>query len=186
MKSHIEMEATHKGVDYKVILLSGGWRCGYVDAANFPGIDFEADIACHGGITYTGRNPANLPDPTTFWVGFDCAHCDDGIDVEAATTYWGRVDEPMCSLHGHVWTPSEVGAECRSIIDQLIELRRNGPRELVLQRDEIDKLLAILDNQSYENDWFLDDDDSSKVFTWRGDEKEYEDLEEHIHRMLRP
>lgn len=39
----------------------------------------EAHVAVHGGLTFAGSAPGDLPEG--WWFGFDCAHLDDTLDV---------------------------------------------------------------------------------------------------------
>lgn len=36
-------------------------------------------LSCHGGVTYTESHLYNCNDENTWWIGFDCAHCFDGM-----------------------------------------------------------------------------------------------------------
>ena len=84
----MESKFSYKGIECVVLGLSLGHRCGYVkvdnpteDMVNSP---YELDLDVHGGITY-GEYSSSYPielDERSFWLGFDCAHYDDGKDME--------------------------------------------------------------------------------------------------------
>ena len=43
------------------------------------------DIDCHGGLTYSGFRDDNSKE---YWYfGFDCAHANDGVDIESLKKY---------------------------------------------------------------------------------------------------
>lgn len=56
----------------------------------------EAHIAVHGGLTYTGTHPGDLP--KGWWFGFDCAHADDDASY---------------------WTEDRVASEVERMAEQL-------------------------------------------------------------------
>lgn len=106
----IEKEGVYRGHRYRVSLNETfGYRCGYVVAngdINRLKID---DLRVHGGITWRNRH---FPDGNNYSgnlpvFGFDCAHYGDW------TPY---------SPFGHCWEVDEVVKECKSLIDQLIEI----------------------------------------------------------------
>lgn len=65
----------------------------------------EAHIAVHGGLTYAGKQPGELP--AGWWFGFDCAHADDSPDH---------------------WTEERVAAETERVAEQLAALSEVGAR----------------------------------------------------------
>lgn len=97
MKPVLETKSTYKGYPYVVLFMPGAYRCGYV------GVPYGHKLAkkrvndlgwlnCHGGVTYTEPHLYNCDDKNTWWIGFDCAHCFDGYDVDTAKQYFG--DDP--------------------------------------------------------------------------------------------
>ena len=126
MDYKIEIDETYKGFRYVVKLLSMGHRCGYVLIPEDKKGRIDIDkIWCHGGITFDGDIAGDedfLPE-AGFWVGFDCIHFGDAIDVDALKKEFNKdIDECInVFLRGHVWSKDEVAEECRSIIDQLTE-----------------------------------------------------------------
>lgn len=84
----------------------------------------------HGGLTYANDNRTYPVDSNLWWLGFDCAHYGDGIDLELMARYWG--DDP--NIQRRIKFESEylndypvrskeyVEDECKSLVDQIIEL----------------------------------------------------------------
>lgn len=65
-----------------------GHLCGYVAVGpRHPVYDQgydDVDVDVHGGLTYAQRNGdviGNVDTPDAWWLGFDCAHCNDLIPV---------------------------------------------------------------------------------------------------------
>lgn len=58
----------------------------------------EGHIAIHGGLTYSGKAPGDLP--SGWWFGFDCAHLDDTPEQ---------------------WTEDAVAAEVERLAEQLAQ-----------------------------------------------------------------
>lgn len=57
----------------------------------------ESHVDVHGGLTYAGKAPGDLPE-TGWWFGFDCAHLDDTPDT---------------------WTKHAVSSEVEQMAEQL-------------------------------------------------------------------
>lgn len=116
IEKQIIKEANYKGYDYKVVKiipnapeniiailkkwLTPPWFNGYVILPKGHKYrDVECDdipIDCHGGLTFSGHGRYR-----TWVIGFDCNHFGDNYLVQDA---------------------DYVESECKSIIDQLIEL----------------------------------------------------------------
>lgn len=84
----------------------------------------------HGGLTYAGGR-ANYPvESNLWWLGFDCGHCDDGNDWDLVEKYWGDNPQMQRRLEinrvlgwdGEIRTKEYVENECKSLVDQIIEL----------------------------------------------------------------
>lgn len=93
----LETKSTYKGYPYVVLFMPGAYRCGYVGVPYShklakKSFDDLGYLSCHGGVTYTESHLYNCNDENTWWFGFDCAHCFDGYDVDAAKQYFG--DDP--------------------------------------------------------------------------------------------
>jgi hypothetical protein len=97
MKPVLETKSTYKGYPYVVLFMPGAYRCGYVGVPYShklakKSVDKLSHLICHGGVTYAKSHLYNCDDKDTWWIGFDCAHCFDGYDVDAAKQYFG--DDP--------------------------------------------------------------------------------------------
>jgi hypothetical protein len=150
----VEGGGTYKAYEYLIVLNTNGHRCGYVaippehpysqtpeEDRTFCGkpykhYDYDSlDIQCHGGLTFMSPSHG-LKDLLTIpcndiWIGFDCGHCDDAIDVEALRKYYGEEAfenkksyiDIMSGLEKYqtVKTFKYAEDECQSIIEQLIQ-----------------------------------------------------------------
>lgn len=77
----------------------------------------------HGGITYSGSASVGYPVKDDRWYfGFDCAHCDDGKDLETAARYGYKLDSFYICMEGEVRTLEYVKNECISLAEQLISI----------------------------------------------------------------
>ena len=135
--AYVESRFEYKGYPCVVILQAAGHRCGYVGLTNkssYFNVDYpKIDVSCHGGLSYAGSYLFGQEDEGVWWIGFDCAHFGDGKDYEVVRKYFK--DDPetlrlidsleqtdrMFHLDGIVRTLEYVRAECRSIVDQLLE-----------------------------------------------------------------
>ena len=120
MKPILECKFDYKGYPCVVLFMPGAYRCGYV------GIPYSHKLAkkrvvdlgylnCHGGVTYAEPSLYDCSDDNTWWIGFDCAHCFDGYDVDAAKQYFG--DDPDFKRIFHTmedfWRESNRDSEIR-------------------------------------------------------------------------
>lgn len=126
----IEEDFIYKGFRCVVIGTALGHRCGYVGLPRghkYYGEDYDdIPVECHGGLTY-GRDNPNYPvanNEGLYWIGFDCAHCDDSKDYELLKVLGATekenpffFDRPCDS--GHRWSKEEVIEELKRIVDQL-------------------------------------------------------------------
>jgi hypothetical protein len=110
-----EIVGQYHNHEYRVKLLRGGWRCGYV-RINPDDNTCIYDIDVHGGITYS-RDSENSYLPDGWWVGFDCIHSGDEKDVNAVKEVFGYDIE--CDGYGVVRSAEYVENECKKLIDQL-------------------------------------------------------------------
>lgn len=94
MKPVLETKFAYKGYPCVVLFMPEAYRCGYV------GVPYSHKLAkkrvvdlgylnCHGGVTYAEPSLYDCNDDNTWWIGFNCAHCFDGYDVDAAKQYFG-------------------------------------------------------------------------------------------------
>ena len=121
----------------KIIFTQLGHRCGYVGVPKghpMFGRDYNKcieDIDCHGGLTYSGFRDDNSKE---YWYfGFDCAHADDGVDIESLKKY-GFDISPFLSMFlpiVELWEPNESSQfktkefceeQCNSIAEQIKQI----------------------------------------------------------------
>lgn len=121
----------------KIIFTQLGHRCGYVGVPKghpMFGRDYNKcieDIDCHGGLTYSGFRDDNSKE---YWYfGFDCAHADDGVDIESLKKY-GFDISPFLSMFlpiVELWKPNESSQfktkefceeQCNSIAEQIKQI----------------------------------------------------------------
>lgn len=106
-------DGIYRGVPYYVLSL-GTHPCAYVDIAPiWKDAINEADIECHGGITYHRKYLATVDHKGNF-VGWDYAHYTD---------YSGSL--PFLELDCKKWTTPEMISECKHVIDQILEGNNN-------------------------------------------------------------
>ncbi len=123
----VESKFTYKGHECICIFTHWGYRCGYVSVSN-EGDYEDFDIACHGGLTFSGDLLDMGYGPSKpFFIGFDCGHYGDGCDLDMALRY-GLIDVrerdmrkeldlfPDC---GVMRSLEYVKDQCKSIVDQL-------------------------------------------------------------------
>lgn len=88
-------------------------------------LDFYFNV--HGGITFTDNDhPINNG---LWWLGFDCAHYNDGKDIEKTKEYFGdnervksRIEEwSLVEEYGTIRSLEYVKQECKNLVDQIIE-----------------------------------------------------------------
>lgn len=79
----LEKQFEYKGFPCVILFMPTGYRCGYVGIPKDVKIDIDS-IGCHGGITYNRDYLYHQERKDLCWIGFDCAHCFDGYDVETA------------------------------------------------------------------------------------------------------
>ena len=127
----------YKGVSCVVLFMPTGHRCGYValpKGHKFYGSDFDSiEVECHGGLTYSENRLHHQDDKDVWWIGFDCGHYCDGVDVEKLKEYYGNdksVAKTVEILAGYysvinkerkIKTLEYVKENCKSIVDQLLK-----------------------------------------------------------------
>ena len=141
MKPVLEIKSIYKGYPYVVLFMPRAYRCGYV------GVPYGHKLAkkstddlgyldCHGGVTYAESHLYNCDDENTWWIGFDCAHCFDGYDVDAANQYFE--DDPDFKRIFH--TMEDFWKESNN--DSEIEIR-----SLAYVKDERKKLIDQIEKE---------------------------------------
>ena len=72
-------------------------------------------VFCHVRVTYSKPFLHDCDDDDTWWIGFDCAHCFDGYDIETAELYFG--EEPdfkkMFKIMGDYWRELNNNPDCK-------------------------------------------------------------------------
>jgi len=81
----VEKEEIYKS--YHIIcLFVGNHRCGYIGLLNGHKLENKGyediDLEIHGGLTYASNDFPFKKEGYNYYIGFDCAHYDDGYDVE--------------------------------------------------------------------------------------------------------
>ena len=134
-----ESSFKYKGYLCKVLFMPLGHRCGYVKVPKYHPLfgksydECNEFIDCHGGLTYSGRYLVSEElKYGEYWIGFDCMHVGDRIDIESFKKYFPKEDVPhhAPSFHfGSVKTLEFCEEECKSIVDQLENLfAEKGPK----------------------------------------------------------
>lgn len=136
-KPIIEQVFHYEGYTCCVVFYPLGHRCGYVLVPHTH-LLYEKDyeeccISCHGGLSYSSHELCG----TTYsgwWIGFDCAHAGDLLDLKTRNKYYGEIEQDSF-LDTMQWltgvNSEEFGTvknldfcmqECRNIVDQLVEM----------------------------------------------------------------
>lgn len=146
----VEERFIYKGYPCVVLFMPAGFRAGYVGLPKtnkLYGQEYGKNacfgIACHGGITYGRSYLYGQDDKDTWWIGFDCGHFIDRIDLEQANKYFKYDEEtkkillslisvpPLRDIHStadgvpcEIRTLDYVKENCKRIVEQIIELER--------------------------------------------------------------
>lgn len=127
----VEKQFQYKGHDCICVFNRMGFRCGYVSTSFHCHYD-DFDIECHDGLTFSGALPEAYEPKEAFYIGFDCGHCDDGLDAKLAYEY-GLIDEATKEMFEKnffylsdcpVRDVEYVVEQCKKIADQLEELEK--------------------------------------------------------------
>ena len=127
----VEKHFQYKGHDCICVFTRNGYRCGYVSTTLRRDYD-SFDIECHCELTFSGALPEVYEPKESFYIGFDCGHCCDGLDTQLALDYGlisqatkKMLDESFSYLRGNpVRDISYVEEQCKKIVDQLEELEK--------------------------------------------------------------
>ena len=129
----VERQSEYKGLRIVVVIQGSGYRCGYVGIKNTDKnlkiLGRINELEVHGGVTFA-RIDNKYPIKTSrklIWIGFDCAHLNDGIDFDAALQSATNKEDIMflnvlrkADKGCHVWTAEEVESECNKLADEII------------------------------------------------------------------
>lgn len=83
-----------KGYECRVLFMNMGYRCGYIKIPKghplcVDDYDYINNfVNCHGGLTYAAYYLNGEKCDDGVWVGFDCRHSEDAIDLEALEKYY--------------------------------------------------------------------------------------------------
>lgn len=137
-----ESRFEYKGFPCVVLFMPMGYRCGYVGLPKgnkYYNKEYDKiPVDCHCGLTYSEHGLFGQEDKDTWWIGFDCGHCCDGIDKDAFNKLYEKEILNMnpiefraymmnfdsiweLSLEYPVRTLEYVKNECRKIVDQILE-----------------------------------------------------------------
>lgn len=151
----IEGGGLYKGYEYLITFTCLGHRCGYVAVppehpvngqvktvvntiTGDEQLDYDSSgIDCHGGVTFLSRE-SGIKELlkiacTDLWIGFDCAHCYDGKDLDLVEKYYGSESQQLkfyrefpqyrrdLESFEKVRSFRYVEKECKKIINQLKE-----------------------------------------------------------------
>lgn len=131
---NIESEFEHEGLTCVVVASSRGYRCGYVRVPKesiYYGKDWIDDecgpLDVHGGITYGSKDD---DDRSYWWLGFDCAHGQDGKDESLMSGKELEYHRECVSVYssfdtGEIRTKKFVETECKSLAGQIAKLKGN-------------------------------------------------------------
>lgn len=135
-----ESRFEYKGFPCVVLFMPMGYRCGYVGLLKgnkyYKKKYDDIPVDCHCGLTYSEPGLFGQNDNDTWWIGFDCGRCCDGIDIESFEKYYMNelkskaVDTQRAAMLGvyqmyricneyPVRTQEYAECECRKIVDQI-------------------------------------------------------------------
>lgn len=122
MRKIIEKEFIYKGIACYITLDDQGIRCGYAALPQDDYIKCGIDtLQCHGGITYIGKRLPGIDaaDGDMFFIGFDCAHWGDRMDIEEAKKVFGIGVRGFGLEVGEVRTVEFCEKELIRLVDQI-------------------------------------------------------------------
>lgn len=132
----VEKQFNYKGHDCICAFTRRGIRTGYVSVKNYVDYDsvFELNIDCHGGLTFGGNLPSEYSPKEQYYIGFDCGHFGDGIDVIQAVKYELMTSSEAAIVSSTFGYPVRsldfVEDECKRIVDQLEDLYKENDNVL--------------------------------------------------------
>lgn len=124
-----------------VLFMPMGYRCGYVGLPKenryYKKKYDDIPVDCHCGLTYSEGRLFGQSDKDTWWIGFDCGHCFDGIDKDTFNNIYKKelLNMSPVEFRAHmmnfdcVWeisrkypvkTQEYVENECMKIVDQIV------------------------------------------------------------------
>lgn len=129
MNYRVEKDFEYRGFRCVVVAQRMGHRCGYVQIPKEhpyfeqPYETVDRFLEVHGGLTYAKMSdtyPVETEE-SSYWLGFDCAHFGDAIDLELIKEFDMRAYAiyAKMSKEGHMWTADDVSEELKRMADQL-------------------------------------------------------------------
>lgn len=125
----IEHEEIYQGY-HLVVVFNNAFRCGYVGLPfghKLCNIEYDDlyDYEVHGGLTYSGISNSFKKDGYVWYLGFDCAHCEDGVDVETMKKYGASQIsiDVWRHLDGEIRTKEYVIQELKNLVKQIDEVK---------------------------------------------------------------
>ena len=127
----VEKQFQYKGHECTCVFTRNGYRCGYVSTTLYRDCS-DFDIDCHWGLSFAGMLPREYAPKGAWYIGFDCGHCEDGIDTKSAYDY-GLIDEATKErFDKSFWYLKDypvkdveyVVEQCKKIVDQLEALEK--------------------------------------------------------------
>lgn len=137
MNFKVENRFIYRGHECICVLNRFGIRCGYVsvpDEVSYEDNKYEGLIVCHGGLTFAGPLIKEIKPKFTYYIGFDCGHYGDCIDIDKACEYGVFSDEQTrvmkeykadcpAMFEGVIRSVDFVASQCKSIVAQLEMLK---------------------------------------------------------------
>jgi hypothetical protein len=121
----LEHQEIYQGY-HLVVLFNNAFRCGYVGLPvghKLESVEYD-DFDCyvHGGLTYSSVAHDIWSKEGYYWyLGFDCAHICDGVDVESMRRYGASEQQIMIWSHldGEIKTKDYVLNELKQLVKQI-------------------------------------------------------------------
>ena len=142
---YLEEVFDYKGYKCACVFNAGGYRCGYVavdESHPYYKMDYTDngpnEVMCHWGLTYSGEGRHFYDDfDDLWWFGFDCGHCEDGMDCDTALRYGlisgveynvGMEMQEALNMDENVTVKTKefVEENCKMIVEQLISVKSKG------------------------------------------------------------
>jgi len=135
MEMRLECSGSHRGFDYRVIVMPMGYRCGYVrlpEGHPWYGFDFQdIKVSVHGGLTFSCLVKDDLPIlENGYWIGFDCMHAfdipdTDEMNSEIMRSYGYKIANMWGKIHGsQIRNRGYVESQCRNLCEGCAEVKR--------------------------------------------------------------
>ena len=123
----VEHQSIYKGF-HLVVVFNNAFRCGYIglpkghklEKVEYDDVDYDV----HGGLTYSSTAQDMWKKDGYYWyLGFDCAHLFDGMDVKSMKKYGASEQNIMTWSHldGEIRTKEYVINELKKLVEQIEE-----------------------------------------------------------------